>query len=113
MRQLTVKLSIFIAAVFVLPGCSLYRIDYQDTTRDYYPPKSSKQDVVYLEKIDKPHEFVGVVVVSVENTRPLEDVLQQMRGQAALLGGDAITAVSSGPEGLMRTCYKAKVAVYK
>ena len=68
---------------------------------------------MYEEKVDKPHEFVGTVSVSVENARPLADVLDQMRVQAAMLGGDVITAVSFVPEGPMRKRYTAKVAVFK
>src|SRR3989339_1265898 len=86
----------------VLAGCSLYRIDSEDTTLDFYPPKKSLQEVVYMEKIDKPYEVVGMVTVSVENARPFEEVLARMRNEAAILGGDAITGVRSGPEGLIR-----------
>ncbi len=113
MGQYFIQLVVLFMAVTVLPGCSLYRIDSQDTTLDYYPPKASQQDVVYMERIDKPYEVVGVVAVSVEKVRPLSDVLEQMRVQAALLGGDAITALNSEPEGLIRTRYTAKVAVFK
>ena len=113
MGQYFIQLVVLFMAVTVLPGCSLYRIDSQDTTLDYYPPKASQQDVVYMERIDKPYEVVGVVAVSVEKVRPLSDVLEQMRVQAALLGGDAITALNSEPEGLIRTRYTAKVAAFK
>ncbi len=113
MHQHSLKLFFIFLVLLGLPACSVYRIDSQDTTSDSYPPKASYHEVVYLEKIDKPYEITGEVTVSVENSRGFSDVLLQMRDQAALLGGDAITAVSSGREGSLRTRYTAKVAVFK
>lgn len=113
MAQNVGKIVVFLMLIMALPGCSFYRVDSQDTTLDFYPAKASFSDVAYLEKIDKPYEVVGIVAVSVENGQPLADVLGQMRGQAALLGGDAITAVEVEPEGAMRKRYKSKVVVFK
>lgn len=107
-------LSLIVAAVCVfLPGCSLYQIDSQNITPDYYPPKASQKDVAYVEKIEKPYEVVGTVTVVTDNGRAFPDVIEQMRPQAALLGGDIITAVTFKPEGPLRRCYTAKVAVFK
>lgn len=77
-------------------GCSIYRIDSQDTTLDFYPPKASAKDVIYLEKVDKPYEVIGVISLDAERTRPMDDILEKMRYEAAILGGDAITDIRPG-----------------
>jgi hypothetical protein len=104
----------------------VYRIDSEDTTLDFYPPKASANDVIYLEKIDKPYEVVGVVSLDAERTRPMEDILLKMRYEAAILGGDAITDVRSDLNeakggksepflinARLRVRYSAKVIVFK
>jgi hypothetical protein len=87
------KLIITLAACFVLMGCSMYSIDSQDTTLDFYPPKASPDKVAYLEKVDQPHEVIGLVTVDAERNRPFDEVVAKMKDEAAILGGDAITDV--------------------
>ena len=119
-------LSILLAVGF-LSGCSIYQIDSKDTTSDFYQPKKSIDDVVYLEKIDKPYEEIGVVTVITERRKTLEDVLPKLKNEAAILGGDAITDIQTGSDDLWknvkphklfgnaytRVKYTAKVVVLK
>ena len=113
------------AACLVLVGCSFYNIDSQDTTLDFYPPKASPDKVVYLEKVDQPHEVIGIVTVDAERNRPFDEVVAKMKYEAAILGGDAITDVRRDiGEGTKKTekflsnayirlRYTAKVVVFK
>lgn len=117
---------LLMTGVFVFSGCSLYRLDSEDTTLDFYPPKASVNDVVYLKKIDKPYEVVGVVSLDAERMHPIEDVLMKMRYEAAILGGDAITDLRSDLDEVkqkkveqlfvnarLRVRYSARVVVFK
>ena len=116
------------APIFFLTGCSLYHVDSQETALDSYAPKVSAEQVVYQENIERTHEVIGVVSVTADRARPLEDIIDIMKGEAAMLGGDAITEVHSGPaapvaghgksSGLfanaaIRLQYSAKVIAFK
>ncbi len=119
-------LSILLAVGF-LSGCSFYQVDSKGTTLDFYEPKKSIDDVVYLEKIDKPYEEIGVVTVITERRQILEDVLPKLKNEAAILGGDAITDIQTGSDDIWknvkphklfgnaytRAKYTAKVVVLK
>ena len=110
-----------------LSGCTVYQIDSKDTTLDFYPPKKNIDDVVYMEKIDKPYEEIGIVSVTTERRQSLEDVLPKLKYEAAILGGDVITDVKTDAGGAwkniklqnllknanIRTKYTAKVVVLK
>src|SRR4051794_6343958 len=78
-----------------LSGCSVYQINSKDTTQDFYPPKTSIEDVKYLETVDQPYEQIGIVTVDTERRATLQDVLPKLRQEAAIMGGDAITDVQS------------------
>ena len=120
------KVIFSLAACVVLVGCSLYKIDSQDTTLDFYPPKASPDKVAFLEKVDQPHEVIGIVTVDAERNRPLDEVVAKMKYEAAILGGDAITDIrrdidegaGKRPEKFLsnayiRIRYTAKVVVFK
>ncbi len=120
------KLSLCLFVCLFLAGCSFYRIDSEDTTLDFYPPKDVSDGVVYLEKVDKPHEVIGIVTVDAERSKPFDEIVAKMKSEAAVLGGDAITdvrdtagdSVGSGSPALLRnayvrTRYTAKVVVFK
>ena len=108
-------------------GCTVYQIDSKDTSQDFYPPKTSIDDVVYMEKVDKPYTEIGTVTVTTERNQALSDVLPKLKQEAAVLGADAITdlqATSSDlwkklkPQQLLgnayiRTDYTAKAIVWK
>ena len=122
------KKYVLIAAVSLFVcGCSVYHIDSRDTTLDFYPPKASPQDVVYLEQIDKPYDVIGTVTVTTERTRSLAEIIVKMKYEAAVLGGDAITDIQTDVTGswkktnfpkflenaYIRSNYSAKVIVFK
>ena len=108
-------------------GCTIYQIDSRDTTQDFYPPRKSADEVVYLEKIDKPYAEIGIVSVTTERRQSVEDVLPKLKQEAAILGGDAITDIQSDAQGYwkklkpqkilgnayLRPKYTAKVVVFK
>lgn len=108
-------------------GCSFYRIDSQDTTLEFYEPKSSPEEVVYLENVDKPHVEIGTVYVTSERNQSFDEVLYMIKKEAAILGGDAITDVQSDATGIWKkylkadlvknayviATFSAKVVVYK
>lgn len=83
----------------VLAGCTTYAIDSRDTSENFYPPKTSIDDVKYMEKIDQPYEEIGVVIVTTERRQGLEDVIPKLKQEAAILGGDVITDIQSDAGG--------------
>jgi hypothetical protein len=93
------KKFLLLGMIFLLSACSLYRIESEDLSTNYYPRKESSQDVIYLERLDRPAEVIGYVTVNTERNRTLEDVIEQMRHEAAELGGDAITEITVGAPG--------------
>lgn len=117
---------LFVACA-MLTGCSLYHVNSEDTTTEYYPAKESPRDVVFLENIDKPHQVIGIVTVNAERRQYLSEVLEKMKREAAILGGDAITNLQSDASGTwkklpaqdiigngyVRANFTASVVVYK
>lgn len=77
----------------------MYRIESQDVGKKYYPPKKSSNDVVYIKDVDQPYETVGQVVVNTERRQQMSDVLEKMKREAAILGGDAITNLQTDSTG--------------
>ncbi len=127
-RSFPCAMVLILLMIGILPfsGCSLYRIDSEDTTLDFYPPKASANDVAYLEKLDKPYEVVGIVSLDAERSRAIEDIILKMRYEAAILGGDAITDLRSDLSeakekrsrpllinARIRVRYSAKVIIFK
>mgnify|MGYP001769242952 CR=1 FL=1 len=93
-------------------GCSLYRIDSKDVSSDFYPPKDSADQVVFLEKLDKPYDVIGLVRITTDRTSPREEVVARMRYEAAILGADAITEITSD-HAPFRVEYTAKAVVFR
>ena len=88
--------------VGLISGCTVYQIDSKDSTLDFYAPKTNIEDVVYLEKVDKPFTEIGVVTVTTERRHSLEDVLPKLKQEAAVLGGDAITDIQTDGSGIWK-----------
>jgi len=113
-------------AVFA-SGCSVYRIDSKDTSQEYYVPKTSIDEVAYIEKVDKPYTEIGTVIVTADRRRPLEDILPKLKQEAGNLGADAITDLENSATDLwkryapqkilgnayIRSTYTAKAIVWK
>ena len=87
----------FLVGVLLSSGCSFYQINSKDTSDAYYPPKTSIDDVAYVEKVDKPYTQIAVVTVSAERRQSLADVLPKLKQEAGMLGADAITDVKNEP----------------
>ncbi len=121
------KIFLLFVLAGVLTGCTLYQIDSRDTTQDYYPPKTDISQVQYLEKVDRAFDQIGIVTVTTERRKSLEDVLPKLKQEAAILGGDAITDIQTNATGTwkkikfqklfgnayIRATYSAKVIVFK
>ena len=84
---------LFVLLSFMTSACSLYTINSEDTTTEFYPPKNSPNDVVVLDTVDKPHIVIANIVVNTERNQSLTDVIERMKREAAVLGGDAITNI--------------------
>ena len=89
------KIFIPIFLFFLFSGCSLYQITSEETTFDYYPPKASKDDVGYFEEVTQPHKVIGYVTINTERRQKKNDILNQLKEQAAKIGGDAITNITA------------------
>jgi len=101
-----------IVSSVILAGCSLYRVDSTDLSSDFFPPKNSADQVVYLEKLDKPYEVIGLVKITTDRVNSQEEVVAKMRYEAAILGADAITDIVSDPAPF-RVEYTAKAVAFK
>ncbi|MFT5387374.1 MAG: hypothetical protein ACI9E5_000501 [Candidatus Omnitrophota bacterium] len=88
-----------ISLVFSLSACTLYHINSEDISTDYYPSKKSPTDVVYLEDINRPHEIIGYVTVNAERRQRISEIIEKMKRETGLLGGDAITNIKSDSTG--------------
>lgn len=108
-------------------GCTVYQIDSKDTSQEYYSPKTSIDDVAYVEKADKPYIEIGKVTVTTERVVTLEDVMPKLKQEAGMLGADAITDLQSDAtdfwkalpsqkiigNAYIRTTYTAKAIVWQ
>jgi len=125
MKRLAI-FTLFIA--FCLSACSLYTIDSESTTYDFYPAKASTNDVAYLETVSQAHDVIGNVTVNAERNQKIQEVLEKLKKEAAVLGGDAVTNIRTNagtgkwakikPKKLfgnanIRSNYTADVVVFK
>ena len=120
-------LFVFLFLSFFSSGCTVYQIDSKDTSTQLYVPKTSVDDVTYVEKADKPYTEIGTVTVTTERRQPLTDVLPKLKQEAGMLGADAITDVEGDAtdfwkalpqqkiigNGYIRSTYTAKAIVWK
>jgi hypothetical protein len=114
-------------SAFIFSGCTVYQINSKDTSQDYYAPKTSVDDVAYVENVDKPFTEIGTVTVTTERVQTLEDILPKLKQEAGMLGADAITDIQNGAtdfwktyarpkilnNAYIRTTYSAKAIVWK
>ncbi|MCA9403948.1 MAG: hypothetical protein KC897_09220 [Candidatus Omnitrophica bacterium] len=97
MRTPTVFLLLVLTAA--ASGCSLYNVTSEETSLNYYPPKDSTQGIVYQEKVDKPHEVIGYVTVNSERRQKIDEIIERMKRETAIMGGDVITNLQSDATG--------------
>ena len=91
--------------VFVLlatSACTFMKVESEDVTSAYHLPRASTEGIVYLEKIDRPHEIIAYVTVQTQRIQPVERVLEQMKKEAAQLGGDALTDLQIDATGIWK-----------
>ena len=81
------------AFVLFLTSCSFYKVDSDITAEKFYPSKETISQVTYLEIISQPHDVIGTVTVNAERNQRLADVIERMKREAAVMGGDAITNI--------------------
>jgi len=113
---------------FFATGCTVYQISSKDTSTDFYVPKTSIDDVAYVEKTDKPYTEIAEVTVTTERRQSLNEVLPKLKQEAGMLGADAIIDVQGeatdlwkkiAPPGKLlsnayiRTIFTAKAIVWK
>ena len=86
-----------IVSAFSICACSLYTIDSETMTSEFYPSKNSRNEVVYLENVNRPYEMIGRVEVNAERTKTkeIQDIIDKLKYEAAILGGDAITNITT------------------
>jgi len=108
-------------------GCTVYQINSKEISQDYYVPKTSIDDVAYIEKTDKSYTQIATVIVTTERRQPLDDVLPKLKQEAGMLGADAIIDLQSEAtdfwkalptqklirNAYIRTTYTAKAIVWK
>ncbi|MCA9400460.1 MAG: hypothetical protein KC713_02450 [Candidatus Omnitrophica bacterium] len=92
-----------IAVVFLFAGCSLYHVNSEDISADYYPSKNSPEEILYIENVKEPHEVIAYVNVNAERRQKISEVIDKMKREAAILGGDAITAVKTDATGTWKS----------
>ncbi|MCA9398438.1 MAG: hypothetical protein KC618_01730, partial [Candidatus Omnitrophica bacterium] len=88
-----------IPLVLLCSACSIYHINSEDVSSDFYYPKASINDVVYIENIQEKHEVIGFITVNTERNQRLSEVMQKLKREAAILGADAITDIKSDATG--------------
>ncbi|MCR4338058.1 MAG: lipoprotein [Candidatus Omnitrophica bacterium] len=93
------KMIVLLGLIFILSGCSIYHVNSEETTTNYHPPKTSSTEIAYLETVTEVHEVVGVVTVNTERRQTLDEVMEKMKREAAILGGDAITDIQTDVSG--------------
>ncbi|MFC1510355.1 hypothetical protein ACFL49_01725 [Candidatus Omnitrophota bacterium] len=94
-----IRILTVISLIFLTSGCTLYRINSEELTSDYYKSKQSADDVMYIETLDKPHEVIGRITVNAERRQRVSEVVEKMKKEAAILGGDVITDIQSDATG--------------
>ena len=92
------KIASLITLVLLTSSCSIYHITSTNTTDDYYPANETG-DVVYLDRIDDTYTIIGIVTVNAERRQRLNDVIEKIKREAAILGGEAITDIQSDATG--------------
>lgn len=116
-----------ICCVFAISGCSLYSIDSEEVTTNFYTSKTADNQVEYVETITRPHEVIGFVTVNAERNQKMPEIMARIRHEAAVIGGDAFTNITTNASGswkkvppqrllknaYIRANYSATVVIYK
>ena len=92
------KFLFLISVAFLTSACSLYRVNTEEISYNYYPP-TKPETVAVMDSVTQPHEVIGYVTVNTERNQKMDDVLYKMKKEAAKLGGNAITNIHSDATG--------------
>jgi len=88
------NLALLICLTIFTTGCTYYRVHSVDTSEKIYYPKKSSEEVAFIEKITTPHEVIGSVTVASDRSgQRMFVIIERMKHEAAILGGDAITDI--------------------
>ena len=98
----TKNIILWIGLAFFTSACSIYSIDTQELTDKIYSPKDSARQIAYLETVTDPYEIIGTITVTTERKKALNEVIEKMKTQAAVLGGDAITNIKTDSTGIWK-----------
>jgi len=90
---------ILLLAIFLTTGCSVYHVTSQDTSSDYYPSRRTANEIIFLEVLDMPHDVIGYITVNAERRQKISEVIEKIKREAAILGGDAITHLRTDATG--------------
>lgn len=81
------------AIIFLTTGCSLYQIESDSITFSPHPKQETLNDVAYLESVNRPYEVIGQITVNAERNQRRANIIEKLKTEAAVLGGDAITNI--------------------
>lgn len=117
MNQFMLKMVMTTIAITCLAGCTFYRVDGDEIAYFAKHPKGNQKDIKYLETVTVPYEVIGTVEVSTERRNSIEEVVEKMQRQIAVLGGDAVTNIvqrdEPSPITKIRTKYVGTVIILK
>lgn len=88
-----------LAVLFLTASCSFYNVNSEEVSDNFYPSKKSAAEVEFLETVSQPHEVLGFITVNTERNKNMPDVISQMKKEAAMMGGDAITNITTDASG--------------
>ncbi len=108
---------LFIALLLLCSGCTFYAVDAQEILFNASNQEENIDSIQYLEKITVPFEVIGHVTVNTERRNSMEEVIEKMKHQVMILGGDAITNIiqTDKPSSFthVRTIYTGTVIIFK
>lgn len=87
------------AVVLLTASCSIYHINSEEVSTSFYPSKTSASEVDFLDSVSQQHEVLGFITVNTERNKRMQDVIAQMKREAAVMGADAITNITSDATG--------------
>lgn len=100
----------------LVSGCTFYNVN-GEAIHYNSPDETANKQIQYLETVNVPYDVVGQVTVYTERRNSLENVAEQMKRQAAILGGDAVTNITITEPALpfktIRTTFTGTVIVFK
>ncbi len=96
------RLPFLAVLICALSACSLYHVNSEEVTSNFYASKKDPSSIVYVENVTRSHEVIGFVTVNAERRQSMPQVLEKMKKEAAILGGDALTNMTSNATGVWK-----------